>query len=184
MKKGNLFGKRMVVMATLVAALSAAVFINYKFTSVDGAMDISGMLSKTQYLGDAQFVNEMVTNAKKEKIDYFSKTRKDREESRNKSMASLKEIIDDVKASDEAKSKASEQIAWLAQKSEDESSVEALICSKGFEDCVAVITDEGINIIVKSPEKGLLESETMQIQDIITNSFKISLENIKIIEVK
>lgn len=183
MKKRSAFGKRMVVMASLIVALSTAIFINYKYSAVDGAIDISGMLSKTQYLGDAQFVNEAVTNAKAQK-DYFSETRKNREKSRENTMASLKEIVDDVKASSEAKAAASEKISALADKSETENSIETLICSKGFADCVAVITDNGISVVVKTPKKGLLESETMQIQDIITNSFNFPLENIKIIEVK
>jgi stage III sporulation protein AH len=186
MSKAKNFAKRMVVMASLIAVLSAAMFLNWKYGVTDGSMDVSGMLSGTQYLGDAQYVNEAVTNEPKttEESDYFSDAKKNRDDARAKTLASLKEVAEDIKASDEAKEAAGEKINQIADKAELEASIETLVCSKGFSDCVVVLTDKQVNVIVKAPKKGLLESETMQIQDIVTSNSEILLENIKIIEVK
>ena len=74
------------------------------------------------------------------------------------------------------------KIEELADRSEHESNIEALLKAKGFEKAIAVIGDSGINIVVKS--EGLTSAQTLQIQDIITAETNISLANIKIVPVK
>ena len=57
MKKGAIIGKRQVLLAVLVVALSAAVYLNWQFSQNDGQYDITGALtSSTSYLGDVQYV--------------------------------------------------------------------------------------------------------------------------------
>lgn len=55
-----------------------------------------------------------------------------------------------------------------------------MIKAKGFEDCLAVMTGEKINVIVKTP--GLLTSEVAQITEIVTQETGFSPENIVIVE--
>ena len=65
---------------------------------------------------------------------------------------------------------------------ESESNIEALLKAKGFEKSLAVISDTGISVVVKS--EGLTSAQTLQIQDIITSETNIPLSNIKIVPVK
>ncbi len=58
--------------------------------------------------------------------------------------------------------------------------VEELIKAKGFEDCVAIISGDNINVIVKSG--GLMTSEIAQITDIVTSETGFLPENIRIVE--
>ena len=184
MKKAKIFGKRMVILSVLIVALSAAVYLNWRYSGANGELDLTSALTGTQkYLGDAQYVNQAMTGAKLE-TDFFSKTRTEREATRKKSVETLKEILNDVKSGDTAKADATKQITQLTKNSESEVAIESLIKAKGFSDCVAIITDGGISVAVKTAKEGLLASETIQIQDIITSTSKISVENIKIIEVK
>ena len=90
--------------------------------------------------------------------------------------------MNDVKADSAAKTAAASEAAKIAKNVELENAAETLIKAKGFSDCVVIIADDTASVIVKSD--GLLASETVQINDIITSQAKISLENIKIIEVK
>ena len=63
---------------------------------------------------------------------------------------------------------------------ENEAKVETLILSKGFEQCVAVISGDKINIIVKSD--GLLASDIATINEIVFSQTGIIPANTVIIE--
>lgn len=192
MKKSMIIGKRQLILAGLICALGLAVFLNWKFASTDQELDLTAALNSSKYLGDAQYVNKSTTvaanssdqtdNSGTEDSSFFEQSRKDRETAREKSLANLQDIMNDVKADGAAKTAAASEAAKIAKNVELENAAETLIKAKGFSDCVVIIADDTASVIVKSD--GLLASETVQINDIITSQAKISLENIKIIEVK
>lgn len=184
MKNTKMFSKRTVMFAVLILALSAAVFLNWKYS--DGGFIISGALSgdetsaevETKYLGDAQYVNATTAS------DYFTLSRQQRDKTREDSIASLNEIINNVKSTDDAKTLAAERLTSITRAAENEQAIETVIIAKGFEKCVVIISDESVNVVVKSDEDGLLPSETVQIQDAVTSVAATNLENIKIIQIK
>ena len=58
MKKSVIIGKRQIVLAVLVVALGAAVYLNWRFAGADGGLDITAAVSSSQAnLGDATYVN-------------------------------------------------------------------------------------------------------------------------------
>ena len=61
-----------------------------------------------------------------------------------------------------------------------ESNIETLIVAKGFAECVAVISDEGANVVVKS--ETLQASHIAQINEIVYEQTGILPVNIKIIQ--
>ena len=65
-----------------------------------------------------------------------------------------------------------------------ESRIETLVKAKGFTDCVALINEESVNIIVKAPEGGLTQSDTSKIRDIVVAEAKVKPSQIKIVEIK
>ena len=73
-------------------------------------------------------------------------------------------------------------IEKITKNTNNEVNIENLLKAKGFKNAVAIISDEEINVIVKSD--GLTTANTLQIQDIVTNQAKIPLSNIKIIPIK
>lgn len=178
------FPKRFVVFSLLIVTLSAAVYINWQYGAADGNLNLTAALSveetttaKDSYLGEAEFVNAS-------EDDYFSKTRNSRQEEREKSIEEMKEILNSVKSTDESKLIASEKIAYYTTLSEKENSIESLVKAKGFEDCVAILSDKSVSCVVKTDKSGLAANQTAQIQDIILSNCDISYENIKIIEIK
>ena len=179
------FPKRLVVFSLLAITLSAAVYINWQYGAADGNLNLTAALSaekttssKETYLGEAEFVNSASED------DYFTKTRTSRTEEREKAIEEMKEILNSVKSNDESKLIASEKIAYYTTLSENENSIESLIKGKGFEDCVAVLSDKSVSCVVKTDKNGLAANQTAQIQDIILSNCDISCENIKIIEIK
>ena len=184
MKKGKVFGKQSIAMLLMVVALGAAVWLNMKYSSVStlNPDDIP-----SGYLGEALFVDgnqsgESVQTAGKVSSDYLDTAKADRQSSRNEQIELLEETINDAKISDDVKKSAVDRLAQITKVSEQETAVETLLKAKGFENAVAIISDDGISVIVKSD--GLLSSQTIQIQDAVTSNTNIELANIKIVTVK
>lgn len=179
MKKGKVFGKTQVVVAVMVVALGAAIWLNMKYSPTSG-----------KYLGEAAYVSnsssekavQTSAKTKETKEDYFTTVKKERESTRKEAQETIEETLKSDKLTEEDKRSALAKIEEIAGRMESESNIEALLKAKGFEKAVAVIGDTGINVVVKSD--GLTSAQTLQIQDIITSETNIQLSNIKIVPVK
>ncbi len=176
--------KRIVVFSLLVLTLALAIYVNWQYTANDGSLSLaSAFLTETttksnEYLGEAEFVNSS------NETNYFDTARQTRSEQRKSSLSELKEILNNVKSTDEERLVATQQIAWVTTITEKENAIETLVKAKGFEDCVAIIAENSVSCVVKCSSQGLTANQTAQIQDIITQNCEISFENIKIIEIK
>ena len=189
-----MFSRRHLVLAVLVVALGAAVYLNWSFSNTDDALGATGALDADKTLGEAYLVGnnntttDMTTGAAKDAeaaytdSEYFAAARQDREKARKGAIEVLDEVIGDPKASAAEKEKAITSKTDIANNMQEEANVESLIKAKGFKECLAVISEKGINIIVKTDK--LLPSESLQIKDIVMDQTKVEPENIKIIEVK
>ena len=180
MKKGKVFGKTQIVVAVMVVALGAAIWLNMKYSPTSG-----------KYLGEASYVSnsssegaalQTSAKAKEENSEYFTTVKKERESVRKEAQETIEETLKNEKLSDEDKKSALAKIEEIAGRMESESNIETLLKAKGFEKAVAVISDTGISVIVKSD--GLTSAQTLQIQDIVTSETNIPLSNIKIVPVK
>ena len=65
-----------------------------------------------------------------------------------------------------------------------EAQIESLIIAKGYSDCVAYMTDEGISVAVAAAGEGLTDADVALLTDIITSQSGYELPQIRIIEVK
>ncbi len=192
MKKSVIIGKRQIVLAVLVVALGVAVYLNWRFASVDGGLDLTaGVSTSSKYLGDATYVNNSAetgsvdaASTESSGIDTsnIDRSRESRDKARKESQEMLKEIINDAKSDDESKKAATDSQTQIALDVEKEGLIESLVRAKGFNDCVAIISNGQANIIVQT--EGLIEAQTLQIQDIVVSQTNLSLDNIKIHEVK
>lgn len=187
MKKGAIIGKRQVLLAVLVVALSAAVYLNWQFSQNGGEYDITGALSSTtSYFGDVQYVGntgDTTVSEAQSANSYFEQARKDRAAARQEGLQILKDIISNVKSDSSAVEQATADAVQLAKDADTESVIENLVKAKGFTECVAVIKDGQVNVIVQVADQ-LLSSDMLQIQDIAATQTGFGLDNIKIIEVK
>ncbi len=111
---------------------------------------------------------------------YFSSVQVDRQRSRDEALEVLQGVVDNESATQAAKDEALAQINAMAKVMEAESNIESLIVAKGFEECVAVISGDSANIVVKS--EGLQAAQISQINEIVYEQAKILPVNIKIIE--
>lgn len=195
------FGKRQLVLAALVVALGAAVYINWQFSD-NKDLIYTNKVTSTKELGQAAYVNNEMSSviadqqsstesninntdsqSSEDSTDYFSKARINRQSARDEAIDTLKEILEGAKSSDQAKAEAVAQSAVLANNVEQEANIENLIIAKGFKDCVAFLQNGECSIVVNTTD-GLLESEAILIKDIVAGQSGITYDKIKIVEVK
>ncbi len=173
--------KRNITVVCSLLLIGCAIALNWIFFTGEepnGSMvqDISAEENNpSDSVGDVSFVG-----AADEENGYFSTIQVNRQRARDEAMETLLMVVDSDSALQEAKDEAYESINRIAANIENEANVETLIMAKGFEECVAVISDNSASVIVKS--QGLLPNEVAQIQEIVCEHSGLSAKDITIIE--
>ena len=111
---------------------------------------------------------------------YFQSMSLNRKQARDEAMEVLQAVADCQTALDEAKEAAWSDMTKLATDMEKETNIEAMILSKGFSQCIAVISNDTCNVIVES--EGLNPGEVAQISEIVYEQAGIVPSNLKIVE--
>ena len=202
------FGKRQLVLAALVVALGAAVYLNRQFSDNSDLLAANTTVESGKELGEAEFVNNntassltssteentsssladgdssssSASNISSSAEQYFAQAKVSRQQARDDAVDSLKEIIDSVQSSESAKAEAVKQAAEIAKNIEQESNIENLIKAKGFAECLAFLQNGECSVVVSST--GLLDNEAITIKDIVAGQSGISYDKIKIVEAK
>lgn len=122
------------------------------------------------------------TSTTEDPSDYFVQARLNRENARQEQLDIVKDMMNDVKATDEIKKQAADKVEAVTKAIEQESKIESLIKAKGFTDCVVYIEDKNCQIVVRS--EGLQMQDTVQITEIVTSQSDITAQNINIVPVK
>ncbi len=174
-----LIKRRQLVLATLVVALSAAVFVNWYYSGTNKVQSTEETTESdyVQNLGEAKYVN-----ATGETADYFDTVRLNREKSRDKALEELNESLKNVPNGSDEAAEITRSIEALSNTIKQEGDIEALVSGKLGSECVAVVGETTVQIVVA---KGALNDETaLQIMEIVTQNTGVGAENISITESK
>ena len=164
-----------VVVASAALLIGLAVYLNYRWF-YDPVGDIGYGDSNME--DSLQGSLDVDADADTEN-DYFAATVLTRQQSRDEAIDVLKLVTDSADATEETKAQAQEKIAKIASDIQNEANIETLVKAKGFEECVAVIGDESVSVIVKS--EALAAKEAAQILAIVYETTGIAPENVSII---
>ncbi len=179
--KGKVFSKRHIVTSVLVVCLAAAVWLNMKYSSFDNNnLGANNNSSDTEYFDKDSNLGQAVQTGTG--VDKIATARLERNNNRSKTIADLTEVVNNSSADSKAKEEALKGLNLIAEQVNAEASMETVIKLKGFEDALAIVSDEAVTVIV--PAENLLTSQTLQIQDAVISQKAIDLEKIKIIAVK
>lgn len=173
-----LIKRRQLVLATLVVALGAAVFVNWYYAGNNSTIQPPEETTGSEYvqnLGEAKYVN-----ATGEQAEYFSEVKLNRQKSRDEALDKLNKSLEKVKSGSEEAKDITKSIDELTAQIKLESDVEALISAKLASECVAVINEKSAQVIVSSGT--LTEDSALQIIDVITTNTDLTAEKIKISE--
>ena len=157
-----------------VLLIGAAVYVNYKlfYDPVDSMGYGDGNMENN-------FDSSTETGGTTETENYFTATALNRQQSRDEAIDVLKMVSESDESSEEARAEATAKISQIAVDIQNENNIETLVKAKGFEDCVAVISDNAVSVIVKA--ETLQAAEAAQILAIVYDTTGISPENVSII---
>jgi len=133
-------------------------------------------------IGDAVLVssNETIDNTSKSD-DYYAATKLQRNQMYAEMIKNYEDLINNQNLSEVQKSIATEEITKINNKKNAIMICENLILSKDFEECVILINEESVNILVHLKD-GLNQEKVSQIQNIISRELSTEIENIHISE--
>lgn len=166
-------GTRNIIIASSLVLIGAAVILNFVFFGNSQPAVADG-----DPLGETG--GEVVEDVVYAEDSYFASAQLSRQQSRDQAIAVLQTVIESSTADAATKEAASADINRIASEIQTEANIETLIKSKGFEECVAVISEGTASVIVASD--GLMPNELSQIKEIVWEQAGIDPVNIKIIE--
>ena len=112
--------------------------------------------------------------------DYFATVSLGRQQARDEAMEVLLQLTESADALPEAKANAMEDLNRIALDIEKEGQIEAMVTSRGFERCIAVVNGNSASVVVCTD--ALTPGETAQISEIVYEAAGIVPANLKIIE--
>lgn len=202
------FWKRNAIIATLLVFVCVAVFLNWQYNKADELpavdADYADVEDSGKLLGETTLVDgdsdvdasadteiedmetsDIVDEAEvyEDGEDYFSTARLTRQQSRDAALALLEEAVSVQGITQEVVDETSEAMESMAALTLAESNIENLIIAKGFEDCVAFASDDGISLVVAEPSDGFTVSDIAKITDVVTTEMGYTAEQIKIVGV-
>ncbi len=110
---------------------------------------------------------------------YFSAAQTSRTQAREEALAVLQAVIESEDAKESAKDEALSEMAAIAADIQSEANIESLVLAKGFENCVAVLSGDKVNVIVKA--ETLTAAEVAQINEIVYEAAGILPTHVKIL---
>ncbi len=163
-----------------VLIVGIAVLLNILFFPTDADTD-KGVIDPVIDLSDVSAVlSEKENSTERNSASAFAEMTLSRQQARDEALEVLKTLANSTTATDSAKDEAIAEIEDIAACIEREANIESLIKAKGFEECVAVITDETASVIVKTD--GLAQNQIAQISEIVYQQSGILPTNLNIIE--
>lgn len=184
----NNWKKNMVAAAVLVT-VCAGIYVNWLYTEDAETMNLTDTLDSEKVMSDDLLVlsEDAAALAAGEDIDttaddYFAAVRLSRQQARDSAVNLLQEAMAYSDTSKAAESSAS--LEDIVQTALSEAQIESLVIAKGYADCVAYMTSEGISVAVAAPEGGLQEADVAVIADIVMSQSDYDLTSIRIVEVQ
>ena len=190
--------KRNAVIITVLVFVCAAVYLNWSYSKSEAALNQTAGEDTEQVMtlegGDDSDAAGLYYNGAEGEADvpvdaaaaneYFDQVRLSREKARDSAVATLKSITETTNADSATVNEALEAMTAMAKRTEEEARLEGLITAKGFQDCVAYMTDNNVTVTVSAGAEGLSEAGVARIKDIILTETDYNANQMKIVEVK
>ena len=172
---------RSIVVIAAVLLIGLAVYLNYRwFYDPIGSLGYgdNNMDNNTNNQDNSQTTGGEENNSNAEN-NYFTATALNRQQSRDEAIDVLKLVTENEDASAEAKAEAAAKISKIAVDIQNETNIETLVKAKGFEECIAIISDDSVSVVVKADQ--LKANEAAQIFTIVYETTGISPEKVSIV---
>lgn len=183
-------GRRNLVIAGAVALIAVAVAVNWVVFSGDGGQDgfdynasagMSGNFGTAPGTGQVEHDTAHPSGGELDATDsYFSSVEVSRQRARDEALEVLNAVVENEKAAEEVKAEALAEIQTIAQEMNWESNIESILMSKGFDQCLAVISGDAASIVVRTEEE-LVPAQLAQINAVVYEQAGIEPINITVV---
>ena len=163
--------KKNLIAAAILVTVCAGIYVNWRYTEDQAAANLTDTLDTEKVMSDDNLVlsEDMAAISAGEDVATTS-------------VNLLQEAMSYSESSKEAESAV--ELDQIVQTALSEAQIESLIIAKGYADCVAYMSGEGISIAVASPEGGLQREDVAVIADIVMAQSDYSLNDIRVVEVQ
>ncbi|WP_461204359.1 SpoIIIAH-like family protein [Clostridium sp. DL1XJH146] len=122
------------------------------------------------YVGDQAIGQEdtvqVTQNESSTSVNYFAEQKLIRDNNETSTLQNLKALIDDENTSEETREETSEKYTEYTLAAHNESNIEMLLKSQGFEESLCFVEPNKVIVVVKSSED-LTEKQLKQIQQVV-----------------
>lgn len=179
--------KRNAIIAGVLVLVCAGIYLNWLYN--DSTPDLTQTLDADKVLGESTLVmndsgtnDSLPVNAQQSGDESFAQMRLSRQTARDEAITLLQETIAYAEGDDTSLS--GRKLEEIVADALAESEIESLVIAKGYRDCVAYISDDGISLAVAAPENGLTEADVSLLADIVMSQTDYSLSDIRVVGVE
>ncbi len=179
--------KRNAVIAGVLVLVCAGIYLNWLYSG--GTPELTETLDANKIMGETTLVLNDTDDTQTQLVsqensvgEQFAQMRLSRQTARDEAVTILQETI--AYAEGEDTTETSQELESIISDALTESQIESLVVAKGYADCVAYITDDGISLAVATPAEGMSQSDVSLLADIIMSQTDFKLSDIHIIGVE
>ncbi len=183
--------KKNMVAAAVLVTVCAGIYVNWLYTEENTAASLTDTLNVEKVMSDDTLIlsEDMTAIAAGQDIattatDYFAAVRLSRQQARDSAVNLLQEAMSYSTDQSSKDVESAMELEDIVQTALSEAQIESLVIAKGFTDCVAYMSGEGISVAVSSPEGGLQQADVAVIADIVMSQSAYSLDDIRVVEVQ
>lgn len=181
----KIWKKNLLALAILLV-VCGGIYVNWQYSNNQAVADLTDTLDSDKILSsDALVMSDdatLLSESSNTMTDYFAAVRLSRQEARDSAVTLLQEAM--AYSEDTEIMQSDEELGDIVQTALCEAQIESLVIAKGYTDCVAYISDEGISVAVASPEGGLQQEDVAVIADIVLTQSSYTMDEIRVVEVQ
>lgn len=175
--------KKNLMAAAVLVTVCAGIYLNWLYTEDQATADLTDTLNQSKLLSEDTVVmsNDSIPTDVTTVSDYFAAVRLSRQQARDSAVSLLQEAMS---YDEDGNKESNAQLEQLVQTALCEAQIESLVIAKGYAECVAYISEEGISVAVATPEGGLQQEDVAVIADIVLSQSQFAMEDIRVVEVQ
>lgn len=176
--------KKNLIAAAVLLVVCAGIYMNWMYSNAEDVADLTDTLDAQKVLSEDSLILDVdnMSGSDSTITDYFAAVRLSRQQARDSAVELLQEAMSYGDGTEYEES--SSQLEDIVQTALIEAQIESLIIAKGYADCVAYMSEEGISVAVAAPEGGIQQTDVAVIADIVMTQTDFSLESIRVVEVQ
>lgn len=183
--------KKNMIAAAVLVTVCAGIYVNWLYTEDSAAVSLTDTLDAEKVMSDEDLLltGDMAAISAGEEVqttaaDYFAAVRLSRQQARDSAVNLLQEAMAYTTTDSGKDVESAMELEDIVQTALSEAQIESLVIAKGYADCVAYMSNDGISVAVSSPEGGLQQADVAVIADIVMTQSDYSMEDIRVVEVQ